>query len=269
MPDSSRPVPDTDFSGQTILVTGASGGIGEEFARRFARLGADLVLVARSGDRLREIQQELIGRHPGRSILVVELDLSVPDAGQSIERALAHAAVRVDGLVNNAGVGSHGRFPGESPESIAAQIQLNCGALVDLTARFLPSMLQRGTGLVINVASTAAFQPLPTMAVYAASKAFVLSFSEALWTETRMSGVRVLALCPGATETAFFSRTGKEFLTAGRETPGQVVDTALKALAGTRPTVVSGFVNLLGSIGSRFLPRHVVARASASVVRAK
>jgi short-subunit dehydrogenase len=124
-------------------------------------------------------------------------------------------------------------------------------------------------GLVINVASTAAFQPLPTMAVYAASKAFVLSFTEALWAETRTSGIRVLALCPGATETEFFSRTGKEFLTAGRQTPDQVVATALRALTGTRPTVVSGFVNLVGSVGSRFLPRHVVARASASVVRAK
>jgi short-subunit dehydrogenase len=269
MPKSSSSTPDADHTGQTILVTGASGGIGEEFARRFASLGADLVLVARSGDRLRELQGQLIDRHPGRNILVVELDLSLPGAGESLERALTHEAVTVDGLVNNAGVGSHGRFPGESPESIAAQIQLNCVALVDLTARFLPAMLQRGTGFVINVASTAAFQPLPTMAVYAASKAFVLSFSEALWAETRMSGVRVLALCPGATETAFFTRTGKEFLTTGRQTPGQVVDTALTALAGTRPTVVSGFVNLLGSVGSRFLPRHVVARASASVVRAK
>ena len=146
-------------------------------------------------------------------------------------------------LVNNAGVGLHAKFVDQEPEPNAAQIQLNCGTLVDLTARYLPSMTQRGHGVVINVASTAAFQPTPGMAVYGATKAFVLSYTEALWQECKGTGVKVLALCPGATETEFFARTGEEFLSDGRQTSKQVVDTALAALDKSSPTVVSGLRN--------------------------
>jgi short-subunit dehydrogenase len=132
------------------------------------------------------------------------------------------AGVTVDLLVNNAGFASYGPFADEDPDRLAREIQLNCSALVALTARLLPPMLARGRGGVLNVASTAGFQPVPTMAVYGASKAFVLSFTEALWAETRASGVRVLALCPGPTQTRFFETAGngKEFLTRGRRGAG-------------------------------------------------
>jgi short-subunit dehydrogenase len=144
---------------------------------------------------------------------------------------------------------------------------LNCGTLVDLTARFLPSMVQRRHGVLLNVASTASFQPTPGMAVYGATKAFVLSYSEALWQESKGTGVRVLALCPGATDTEFFARTGEEFLTDGRQTSKEVVDTALAALDGSSPTVVSGLRNKLLASGYRATPRKVMLAVSERLLR--
>jgi short-subunit dehydrogenase len=175
---------------------------------------------------------------------------------------------RIDILVNNAGVGLHGDFVGQEASANAAQIQLNCGTLVELTALFLPAMTQAGHGLVLNVASTAAFQPTPGMAVYGATKAFVLSFTEALWQETTGTGVRVLALCPGATETEFFARTGEEFLTSGRQTSKQVVDTAMSAIDKTTPTVISGWRNALLANGYRFTPRRVMLQVSQRMMKA-
>jgi uncharacterized protein len=157
---------------------------------------------------------------------------------------------------------------GQEADANAAQIQLNCGTLVDLTARFLPPMTAAGHGLVINVASTAGFQPTPGMAVYGATKAFVLSFSEALWQECKGTGVRVLALCPGATETEFFARTGEEFLTDGRQTPKQVVDTAMAALDKSTPTVVSGWRNAILANGYRFTPRRLMVQISEQLLKA-
>ena len=194
------------------------------------------------------------------------MDLAQPDAGHEVAQRVSELGMHVTMLVNNAGVGSHDRFVDEDPRQMAEQIQLNVTSLVDLTARFLPGMLDAGSGTVLNVASTAAFQPVPTMAVYGATKAFVLSFTEALWAETRSSGVRVLAVCPGATDTAFFAATGKEFLTTGRQSPDQVVATALRGLKGHAPSVVSGAANRLNSLGYRFLPRAVITRLSGHLV---
>jgi short-subunit dehydrogenase len=174
---------------------------------------------------------------------------------------------RIDVLVNNAGVGLHGDFVDQDPERNAAQIQLNCGTLVDLTARFLPAMTRARHGVIINVASTAAFQPTPSMAVYGATKAFVLSFTEALWQESKGKGVRVLALCPGATETEFFARTGEEFLTRGRQTPKQVVDTAMNALDKSTPTVVSGLANAVLAVSTRFVPPRLLAPISQRLMK--
>lgn len=256
-----------DLANDTAVITGASGGIGEQFAVRLAERHVNLVLVARRTDKLEKLRATLLERHPGLHIDVLPADLAEPEAGAKVVEQLSGLGRRVDILINNAGVGSHGRFVDEDPLQLARQIQLNCGSLVELTARLLPAMTRARHGLVINVASTAAFQPVATMAVYAATKAFVLSFTEALWWETHVSGVRVLTLCPGATETEFFERTGQQFMTRGRQTPDQVVTTALDALDKSTPTVVSGTMNSLSSIAYRFVPRRVMAMMSGQMVR--
>ncbi len=251
---------------KTALITGASSGIGAQFARQLAP-EYDLLLVARSADRLTSLQSHLASAHPDGVFGVHIADLATPSGVQTLIDRVRRDAVVVDLLVNNAGVGSHGAFVAEDPAAMLAQIQLNCLSLVSLTRALLPAMVNRGHGGVINVASTAAFQPTPTMAVYGATKAFVLSFSEALWVETRRTGVDVLALCPGATETGFFAATGHNFLTTGRQTPRQVVTTGMHALRRRRPVVVSGLTNKVKAQGYRFVPRGLLARSSAAVVR--
>ena len=176
------------------------------------------MLVARGAGKLEELRTALLDHHPALIIDVIAADLSEPGSAAEVARKAEAAGRRIDVLINNAGSAFHGQFAEEGPEHVASQIQLNAGSVADLTARFLPPMLQARHGLVINVASTAAFQPVPTMAVYAATKAFVLSLTEALWQETRGSGVRVLALCPGATETGFFAAAAEQpFMTRGRQ----------------------------------------------------
>lgn len=256
-----------DFRHRTALITGASGGIGEEFAHQLAGLGADLVLVARREDKLEQLRATLLASTPGIAIDIIAADLSVPGSGERLAGEVQASGRHIDVLINNAGVGSHGDFVDLDPGALAAQIQLNCATLVDLTARFLPPMVKARNGLVINVASTAAFQPTPTMAVYGASKAFVLSFTEALWQETKSSGVRVLALCPGATETEFFARTGKQFMTRGRQTPAQVVDTALAAVDRSGPTVISGLANTVLATASRLLPSRLLAPMAQQIMK--
>ena len=256
-----------DLNGKTALITGASGGIGEEFAVQLAARGVNLVLVARRADKLDGLRNTLLAEHPGLAVDVIAADLATPGSGAELASKVGDLGREVDILVNNAGVGLHGKFVGQDPDANAAQIQLNCGTLVDLTARYLPAMTSAGHGVVINVASTAGFQPTPGMAVYGATKAFVLSFTEALWQECRATGVRVLALCPGATETEFFERTGEEFLTDGRQTPKQVVDTALAALDRSSPTVVSGFRNAVFASAYRFTPRRLMLQISEQLMK--
>jgi short-subunit dehydrogenase len=248
------------------LITGASNGIGAEFARQLAP-EYDLLLVARSEDRLTALQSHLASVHPEGVFRIQVADLATSAGAQGVVDRVRNDAISVDLLINNAGVGSHGAFVAEDPAAMLAQIQLNCLSLVSLTRALLPAMVSRGRGGVVNVASTAAFQPTPSMAVYGATKAFVLSFTEALAVETRRTGVDVLALCPGATETGFFAATGRDFLTSGRQTPGQVVSTGLRALRRHRPVAISGPANKVRAQGYRFMPRGLLARASASVVR--
>jgi uncharacterized protein len=263
---NNRPEDAMDLSDNTALITGASGGIGEAFAVRLAANRIDLVLVARGTDKLEHLRSTLLKVHPGLRIDIITADLSVPGSAAELAGQVSNNGRRIDILINNAGVGGHGLFADQEPRRNAAQIQLNCGSLVELTAQFLPPMVHARHGVVINVASTAAFQPIPTMAVYAATKAFVLSFTEALWQETRGSGVRVLALCPGPTETDFFARTGEQFMTRGRQTPQQVVDTALSVIDKTAPTVVSGWKNKILAPRYRFLPRRVMPKMAQQVV---
>jgi uncharacterized protein len=223
-------------AGTTALITGASGGIGEQFARQLANRNVNLVVVARTEEPLRALAGELERTHPGLSPTVVVADLANDDSPAAVTDKLEQSGVTVDLLINNAGIGSLGRFVDEDRDAVLREIKLNCVSLVALTSRLLRGMLARNQGGVINLASTAAFQPVPTMAVYAASKAFVLSFTGALWAETKQSAVRILALCPGPTETQFFQTASaeKQFLTRGRETPDRVVAAALGAYESGR-----------------------------------
>jgi uncharacterized protein len=242
----------------TALVTGASSGIGAEFARRLADRDVGLVLVARRRAKLDELRDTLVALHPGLRVDVITADLSVPRAVDTLADEIAALDRRIDILVNNAGVGSHGPFAEQDPHDNAAMVQLNCTALVELTGKFFPAMVEAGRGVVINLGSTASFQPTPSMAVYGGTKAFVWAFTEALWQEAKGTGVRVFTLCPGGTETEFFERTDKEFLTRGRQSASEVVETALRAVDGSAPTVVSGRINALLAEGYRLTPRRLL-----------
>ncbi|MBU1587609.1 MAG: SDR family NAD(P)-dependent oxidoreductase [Actinobacteria bacterium] len=241
------------FTPQRSLVTGASAGLGVEFARVLAARGSDLVLAARRTDRLEELAASL-----PVNVQVVTIDLSLPEAG----KRLFDAAGPVDLLVNNAGFGTHGALVDEAPERLAQEVALNVAAVVDATRAFLPAMIANGFGGIVNVASTSAFQPIPGMAVYGASKAFVMSFTEAVWAEARRHGVKVTALAPGATATEFFDVVGTTQAAVGRQqTAQQVIATAMRALdrRSTPPHVVSGAANAFAAWGTRLVPKRLLA----------
>jgi short-subunit dehydrogenase len=218
----------------TTLITGASSGIGEAFARKLAARGHNLLLVARSEDKLITLCNEL-----GRDL-----------------------------LINNAGFGSMGDFANLDLAHELKMVDLNVRALVELTHRFLAPMRERKKGGLINVASTAGFQPVPFMATYAATKAFVLSFTEALWEENRPHGVKVMALCPGVTDTNFFAASKMQRPPARTsQTPEQVVDVAMRALARGKSSVISGWTNFFMVETQRAVPRTLVLRAAGAVLR--
>lgn len=246
-----------EYRNRTALITGASGGIGEQFARVFAARGADLILVARSEDKLVALAGELSSRHQIRAE-VIPADLSIPGAADKVVAEADSRGLRVDILVNNAGFGTFGYLAKADPARIRDEVALNVGALTDFTTTYLHRMADAGEGAILNIASNAAFQPIPRMAVYAATKAYVLSLSEALWSEGRRVGVRVLAVCPGATDTEFFDVAGDGSAMKQRRTVEQVVDTALTALEAGKPSVVDGLINRIGAYGARFAPRRLV-----------
>src|SRR5712692_3888982 len=227
----------------TTLITGASSGIGEAFARKLATRGHNLLLVARSEDKLINLCNEL-GRINGTRAQYVALDLSEPEAPARLFEDTRKRDLRIDFLINNAGFGSLGDFTKLDLARELNMINLNVRALVDLTNRFLVPMRERKNGTIINVASTAGFQPVPFMATYAATKAFVLSFSEALWEENRPYGIKVMALCPGVTNTNFFAAAHMQ-KPPGRvaQTAEDVVDTALRGLKRGRSHIISGVTN--------------------------
>jgi short-subunit dehydrogenase len=257
------------YTGTTALITGASSGLGSEFAAQFAARHANLVLVARRADRLEDLARKLRDAH-GVSVTTLSKDLSVPGAGAEVHNELTQQGIRIDTLINNAGFGTRGPVVEEDPAVIASEISLNVASLVDTTRAFLPEMLFAGKGALINVASTAAFQPVPGMAVYGATKAFVLSFTEALAHETKDSGLRVLALCPGATRTEFFDVLGSQAAAVGRmQSASEVIDTALRALdrRTTPASVVSGWGNRILSGMAQRLPRHVSLAIAGKLVQ--
>ena len=254
---------------KVALITGASSGIGEVFARHLAARGENVVLVARSAERLNAICNELGRAHANVVAQSVALDLSEPDAPQRLFDETKQRDLEVETLINNAGFGSMGEFLTLDLERELNMIELNVKALVALTYLYLRPMRERKRGHVINVASTAAFQPVPYMATYAATKAFVLSFSEALWEENRAHGVKVMALCPGVTSTNFFDAAQMAQPPMRiTQTPEEVVDTALAALARGRSHVISGWLNYLQTEAERLLPRSVVTRIAGSAIRA-
>ncbi|HYN85858.1 MAG TPA: SDR family oxidoreductase [Pyrinomonadaceae bacterium] len=252
---------------KTTLITGASAGIGEVFARRLAARGQNLLLVARSEEKLAALASELSRAHDV-SAAHFAADLTDDDAPARLFSEAERRGLEVDTLVNNAGYGSVGEFHKLDLQGELRMIDLNVRALVELTHRFLPPMRARGRGAIINVASTASFQPVPLMATYAATKAFVLSFSMALWEENRAAGVRVLAVCPGSTDTDFFRAAGTRTPPPNiTQTPEAVVDTALRALDRGRSHVVSGWGNFLMAESSRLAPRDLVTRIAAKVIK--
>lgn len=253
-----------NYQGKTALITGASSGIGESFARALAPKGMNLVLVARSANKLQRLAEELHDRYHVRAE-IVPIDLSVEKAGFSVYEQTRKMNVEIDLLINNAGFSTHGKFETISPVQDHQQVMLNIVAIVDLTHAFIPNMVSRGEGAIINIGSTTSFYPLAYQAVYAASKAFVLSFSEALWAEYQGKGIKVLALCPGATDTEFFRRMGRD-VKLEKISSQEVVRVGLSALERDRHYVVPGFKNNLETrFLPRLLPRSFVAKLVGSV----
>jgi short-subunit dehydrogenase len=250
------------------LVTGASSGIGAAFARALRARRTKLVLVARRAQRLSELSA-VLGGPP--DVAVVPLDLTGPDSISVLMAFLAEHGITIDLLINNAGVGWTGPFLDQPEESIEQIIALNVRALVGLTRALVPGMIERGRGGVVNVVSTSAFQPVPFLNVYAASKVFVLSFTEGLATELEGTGVRVQALCPGLTESEFHetSGTARVPFTKTRMMPAEaVVEASLRALDRGRPLrVVPGWQNRTVAGVQRFLPRRMVRGVAARLFR--
>jgi short-subunit dehydrogenase len=253
----------------TTLITGASTGIGAAFARKLAARGRNVLLVARSEDKLIALCNEL-GRLTSIRAQYVTLDLREPDAGVQLFEETKKRDLEIEMLINNAGFGSMGEFVKLDIDRELEMIQLNVRAVVDLTHRFLGPMRERKRGTIINVASTAAFQGVPYMATYAATKAFVLSFSEAIGEENRLHGIHVMALCPGVTETNFFEASKIDRPPMRTiQTAEEVVDTALRGLARQKSVVVSGWTNWLTVEAERFVPRSMVTKVAGKALRSR
>ena len=248
------------------LVTGASSGLGETFARQLAGQGYDLVLVARRRDRLDKLAQEL-AESRGVEAEVIEADLSRPEGVALVEQRLRKGDI--DMLVNNAGFATRGEFWALPVERETQEIDVNVRAVARLAHTALEAMVPKKSGAIINVASVGAFQPVPYMATYAATKAYVLSFSEALHEEVRRHGVTVTCLCPGPVKTEFQQVAGvdQRRLRTGWVSPDKVVAAALRASAKRRAVVVPGPLNALTSTAPRFTPRFLVRKIAGAMFR--
>ncbi len=244
---------------ETALITGASAGIGRELARRFAADKSNLVLVARRRDRLEELAAELRAQS-GVEVRALAADLSHAEAPPALADELAHGGTRVDVLVNNAGFGALGPFAESDTARLMEMVQVNVAALTHLTRLLLPGMIERGQGGIFNVASTAGFQPGPYMAVYYATKAYVISLTEALHDELAGRGVTVSCLCPGPTETEFAATARIErsrLFNLRTMTAARVAEIGYRGFRRGKLLVVPGWLNWLAAIGGRFAPRSV------------
>jgi hypothetical protein len=257
----------------TALVTGASRGIGAALARELARRGVGgLVLTARTEKDLRAMADELAGQYPQLTIATITADLSDPNAPQLLKAETDKRGLSIDLLVNNAGFGSHGAFDTLPLDKELGMIQVNIAALVALTHLYLPRMLAQGWGGVLNVSSTGSFQPVPYMTTYAATKAFVQSFTEALYVENQdlENDVRFIALCPGGTETHFGDALGTErgqFEKYPHMTPEEVAIAALDGLDKNEMYVIPGIMNQVGAHLPRLLPRETAAQIAGGIFR--
>lgn len=256
-------------AGQWALVTGASGGIGYELSRQFAHHGFNVVLIARDAERLSKVARELENQYHTKT-LVLPKDLSHPFAAGEIFGEIQRHNLGIDVLVNNAGFGDLGPLAGAEWEVQRQMLQVNVMTLVELTRLFLPEMIRRKSGRILNIGSTGSFAPVPYMSVYGATKAFVLSFSEALSAELEGTGVTVTALCPGVTATQFARRAKTEnslLVRLNQMTAGDVAKTGYRALMKCKPRVVPGWFNKL-MIGSlRFSPRSATLKLSKMLMR--
>lgn len=246
---------------KTALITGASGGLGAELARIHASKGDNLVLVARGKEKLNTLKNELEKQY-AISVHVIVRDLSEQSAPQEVFSELQTQRIRIDYLINNAGFGDFGLFAECDWKKQEQMINLNVMVLTHFTRLFLPEMIKHKFGKVLNIASTAAFQPGPTMSVYFASKAFVLSFSEAIANELKGTGITITTLCPGATETGFKSAASLDssnlFKGSRIANPKEVAEFGYRAMMKGKTVAVHGFVNLLISQSVRFIPRNIV-----------
>ena len=258
---------DSSGSGKWVLVTGASAGIGEAFAKRFAQERWNVVLVARSIEKL-NLLAETLKKEFSINALTIKADLSAPDSCEAVYKQITSKGIVIEGLINNAGFGAVGSFLAIERKRQLEMIDLNVRALLDLTHLFLPGMLERQNGLIINVSSTASFQAIPYFITYSATKAFVTLFTEGLWAEYRKQGIRVMNLCPGSTKTNFGVVAGKKEMVSDwrpNQTAERVVDDAFKAIKKNQPTIVTNFFDNTFRFFERLLPRKWVLLATQRV----
>ncbi|MBX9768756.1 MAG: SDR family oxidoreductase [Bdellovibrionales bacterium] len=252
---------------KTVLITGASAGLGVDFAELFAKDGYSLILVARRREQLQAVANRLLKAHPKIRIDVIDFDLSIGGAGLALFQKVKSMNIHVDYLINNAGFGSNGEFRNLPLQKELQMIDLNIRTLVELTHAFLPAMISRKSGGVLNVASTAAFQPGPYMATYCATKAFVVSFSEALHEELKNTGVVSCALAPGATATEFAKVAGNDnsrlFKSGNVANSMDVAKVGYDALFAGKALAVSGLLNKILAFSVRLTPRFVVRKIAA------
>ncbi|GAS96695.1 short-chain dehydrogenase/reductase SDR [Mycolicibacterium canariasense] len=254
------------FRASRALITGASSGIGEAFAQALAQRGCDLVLVARRRDRLEALADQLEAKY-GISCTRIAFDLSVEAAGSRLRQLVEGD---IDLVINNAGFATQGPFLDGDARDYARVLAVDIGAVVDICHAFLPKMVQRRHGAIMNICSTTAYQPVPSLAVYAASKSFVLSFSQSLWYEAKRHGVKVFSFAPGPTRTEFFDVIGETATVVGRmQTADQVAAAGLRALDRRRtpPSAVSGTGNTVSAALARLVPRRVLMPALARSLR--
>lgn len=243
------------------LVTGASGGIGADFARELAKLGCNLVLVARSGERLRQLADQLAREH-GVGVDVVAIDLAAPGAAVRLHEQTSAARLDIDVLVNNAGLGLYGAFAEQSYDRIREMLQLNVIVLTELTRLYLPAMRARNFGRIVQVGSIASHIPGPLYAAYTASKVYVLSFGESLWQELRGTGVSCTVVCPGMTKTNFFDVAGHHenslYKRMSMMRSRDVARIGIQAALKRKNSVVTGFFNKVQVFAGHFMPRRVM-----------
>ena len=253
---------------KATLITGASSGIGEAFARRLAAEGHDLILVARREKLLHELCDELMLRHKIMAHYIV-LDLAEPDVDLKLKAETDRHGYEIDWLINNSGLGSAGDFAKLDIDHELQMIELNISALVTITHCYLQQMRERRRGTIINVSSAASFQPVPFMATYAATKAFVTSFSQAIAEENRPYGIQVIALCPGSTDTNFFAASGidRPIEFKGQQTVDQVVETAMRAVKSGKTTAISGINNKIGALLGTYIPKSLSTRVMGKMLR--